>query len=172
VGAPALLEGIVKHDILAHPRVEEWRSKHPQQWWAFHQLKETEVRDRILAAIMAGRDVDPAFDELVRYGEALEWNRRADRNGTLTPPPALGERRPFEVTIKRMTRMQQHDHLFFRVDFATTQGWSGYFDTMAPEVVERVAKHRRRSRPLTVVGEITAHPYDFLVVLGGRVRIV
>jgi hypothetical protein len=168
-----LLEGIVRHDALAHPRVEEWRKKHPQEWWAFNQLRETdEVRERVIAAVMAGRAEDPAIDELVRYGEAIEGNRRAARAGTLTPPPPLGERRPIEVTIRRMTKMRQDGHLFFRVDFATTHGWSGYFDTTAPEVVERVAKHRHRSRPLTVVGEVTAHPYDFLVVLGGRVRIV
>lgn len=160
-------------EVLVHPRVEEWRRKYPQEWWAFNQLKETDgMRERVIAAVLAGRQDDEAIDDLVRFAEALEGNRRAARSGTLTPPPPVGERRPLEVRVKRMTKMRRNGRLFFRVDFATRQGWSGYFDTSAPEVVERVSKHRRRSRPLTVVGEVTAHPYDFLVVLGGRVRIV
>jgi hypothetical protein len=173
VGAPPLLEGFVTADVLDHPRVEEWRRRHPQEWWALNQLRESdETRDRVLAAVLAGRHEDEAIDELVRFAEAMEGNQRAARDGTLAPPPPLGERRPLEVRIKRMTKMRKDDRLFFRVDFATPFGWSGYFDTSAPDVVERVAKHRHRSRPLTVVGEVAAHPYDFLVVLGGRVRIV
>ena len=173
MGTFALLGASVTHDPLSHPRVEEWRRTRPQEWWAFNQLKASDaVRERVLAAVLAGREEDPAIDDLLRYGEALEGNRRAARNGTLTPPPPLGERRPIEVTIRRMTKITSDGQLFFRVDFTTTQGWSGYFDTTVPDVVERIAKHRQRSRPLTVVGEVTAQPYDFLVVLGGRVRIV
>lgn len=173
MGAPPLLEGIVTGDILEHPRVEEWRRTHPREWWAFNQLRpESDVRDRVIAAVLAGRDDDTAIEELVRFAESIEGNKRAARAGTLIPPPPIGERRPLDVTIKRMTKMREEGRLFFRVDFATPHGWSGYFDTTSPEVVERVSKHRQRSRPLTVVGEITAHPYDFLVVLGGRVKIV
>lgn len=161
-------------DILEHPRVEEWRRRRPQEWWTFEQLRPDDpIRDRVIAAVLGGRDDDDAIDELVRLGEALVANERAARAGTLTPPPPPGERRPLEVTIKRMKKMRDPEGaLFFRVDFATAHGWAGYFDTRAPEVVERIAKHRHSSRPLTVVGEVTARPNDFLVVLGGRVRIV
>ena len=164
----------MRTDVLQHPRVQEWRRKHPQEWWAFNQLRPNDaVRERVIAAVLAGREDDEAVDELVRLGEAMEGNKRAARAGALTAPPPVGERRPLEVTIKRMTKMLSPDRgLFFRVDFATPHGWSGYFDTTAPDVVERISRHRQRSRPLTVVGEITAHPYDFLVVLGGHVRIV
>lgn len=160
-------------NLLQDPRVEDWRRRHPREWWAFNQLNPHDaVRERVIAAVLAGREGDAAFDEILRLAEAMEGNRRAARAGTLAAPPPVGERRPVEVTVKRMTKMREDGRLFFRVDFSTPYGWSGYFDTEAPEVVERVAKHRQRSKLLTVVGEVTARPYDFLVVLGGRVRIL
>lgn len=164
---------MLSDEVLDHPRVTAWRETHPRQWWAFLQLSErSEVRAGVLAAILAGRDDDEHLDQLVRFGEALEARARAERTGSVSPPPAAGERRAIEVYVKRMKRMEQDGRVFFRVDFSTAQGWSGYFDTTAPNVVERVHKHRRRSRPLTVVAEVERRPHDFLVVLGGRVQIV
>lgn len=160
-------------DILKHPRVQAWRRAHPQQWWAFEQLSEhSDVRQGVLAAILGGREGDEHIDQLVRFGEALECRSRAEKAGTVMPPPSDGERRAFEVRVKRMKRMERDGQTFFRVDFSTSYGWSGYFDTTAPNVVEHVFNCRRRARPVTIVGEVARRPHDFLVVLGDRVSIV
>jgi hypothetical protein len=161
-------------DVLDHPRVQAWKKTYPQQWWAFELLSaRSEVRAGVIAAVLAGReDDDEHIDQLVRFGEALEARHRAESAGTVMPPPAQGERRPFQVHVKRMKRMEQEGRVFFRVDFTTSYGWSGYFDTTASSVVERVHKHRRRDRPLTLVGEVVRRPHDFLVVLDDRVQIV
>lgn len=160
-------------DLLNHPHVVAWREKHPQQWWAFEHLSErSKVREGVLAAILAGRLDDEYIDQLTRFGEALRDRKRATQDGTVLPPPQHGERRPFQLYIKRMKKMEKEEQMFFRVDFYTDYGWSGYFDTNAPAVVERIHKHRNKSKPLTVVAEVERRPHDFLVVLGGRIQIV
>lgn len=161
------------NDVLEHPLVQAWRKAHPQQWWAFHQLDlQSELCQGVLAALLAKREDDEHIDQLVRFGEALEGRRRAERTGTMQSPPADGERRSFEVRVKRMRRIERDQETFFRVDFSTAYGWSGYFDTKIPSVVERVFKNQRRRGPLTLVGEVVHRPHDFLVVLGDRVLIV
>jgi hypothetical protein len=161
-------------EVLDHPRIQAWKKAHPQQWWAFEFLSErSDVRAGVLAAVLAGREKDDEHvDQLVRFGEALENRHRAERVGTVTPPPVEGERRPLQVNVKRMKRMERDGQVFFRVDFSTPYGWSGYFDTTAPSVIERVHKHRHRERSLTIVGEVVRRPHDFLVVLDDRVQIV
>lgn len=159
--------------LLQDERVETWRDENPRQWWAFTELEEDdELRQAVLAAVLSGRMEDEAIDSLLRFAEALETHQRAVRAGTVGSPPGDGERRSFPVTVTRMARMNQNQRLFFRVDFRTDQGWSGFFDTTSPDVVERIAKIRSGARPLTIVGEVIRRPYDFLVELDHRVRIV
>jgi len=162
----------VKTDILENERVQAWRTQHPREWWAFQQLGEhDDLRIGVLAAILGGRMGDDAVTDLVRFAEGLETRLRAERDGTVTPPPGDGERRQMTITVSRMKQMSTEGRKFFRVDFTTTHGWSGFFDTTNPDVVERIAKRRDRS-PIMVVGEIIRRPYEFLVELGNRVRIV
>lgn len=160
-------------NLLQHERVEAWRDDNPRQWWAFNELDEDDdLQQRVLAAVLGGRMEDESIDELLRFAEALETHQRATRAGTVSAPPGDGERRSFPVTVTRMKRMRRDNALFFRVDFRTPQGWSGFFDTTSPDVVERIAKIRSRARPLTIVGEVIRRPYEFLVELDHRVRIV
>jgi len=154
-------------------RVETWKTENPREWWAFQELNENdELRTRVLAAILNERPEDEAIDEIVRFAEALEGRQRAFRAGTVSAPPGKGERRSFSITVTRMTRMRKADRLFFRVDFGTSYGWSGFFDTTNPDVVEKIAKLRNRAKPITVVGEVTRRLYEFLVELDSRVTIV
>lgn|GEM_PF-4410897 len=161
-------------DLLADERVEEWRRLHPREWWAFRQLdQDDDLRARVLAAVLGRRTAhDPALDDLVRYADALENMQRARREGTLKAPPGDGERRPFPARVTRMVHLQSGGRTFYRVDFATPHGWSGTFDTTNPDLVERVSKQRDPRKPVTLVGEITRRPYEFLVELDARVRIV
>lgn len=174
MGPYRLLEALVSPNVLDDKRVEEWRKLHPREWWAFNHLDpEDELRDRVLAAVLGERTGhDEALDGLVRFADALEHRQKVGRRGAPSPPPGDGERRPFQARVTRMVRMASEGRTFYRVDFATPYGWSGMFDTTNPELVERVSKQRDRSKPITLVGEITERPYDFLVVLGARVRIV
>ena len=159
---------------MLHPSFQRWKSVHPREWWAFSLLDPSDtLRERVVAAVISGRESeDEAIDELVRIAEALELHERAIKRGYSEPPPQSDQRRSFSILIKRMTRRTVLGATVFRVDFDTTKGWSGYFDTTAPEVVERISKHRRRNEPLTIVGEVIERPFDFLVVIGGSVKIV
>jgi len=158
---------------LAHPGFEDWRSRNPREWGALLSLGEDELVTRVIAAIVSGRqDTDEALDELTRVADGIESHTLASLANTLEPLPGVNQRRSFVVKVRRMKRVTTEDGTAFRVDFVTNKGWSGYFDTTAPEVVERIAKHRRRGEPLTVVGEVVDHPHSFMVVLGGRVKIV
>lgn len=175
VGAPFVSGSVpMIDDLLEHPLMVMWRKAYPQLWWAFQQLgRHPELQAKVVAAVLAKREhEDEHVDQLLRFGESLETRKRAEGTGTVMPPPEAGERRPFEVYVKRMKRMEREGKTFFRVDFSTQYGWSGYFDTTSPNIVERVHKHRRRERPLTLVGEVTQRPYDFLVVLDDHVQIV
>lgn len=163
----------MKSDLLEHESVQAWRAQHPREWWAFQQLKEgDDLRTRALAAILGHRLEDEAIDDLVRFAEALEVRQKAERNGTVSPPPGDGERRSLKVRVSRMVQKTKEGRKFFRVDFTTPYGWAGFFDTTNPYVVERIARQRDRSKLITVVGEVTRRPYEFLVELGGRVRLV
>lgn len=158
---------------LGHPGFEDWRTQNPREWRALLSLGEHELATRVLAAIVSGRqDSDEAMDELARVADGIECHTMATVADTLEPPPALNERRSFPVRVRRMKRITTKSGTAFRVDFVTNKGWSGYFDTTAPEVVERIAKHRRRREPLTVVGEVVDYPHEFMVELGGRVKIL
>lgn len=162
----------MKNSILDHGRVETWKAENPREWWAYQQLDEDDaLRDRVLAAVLNGREDDEAIDDLVRFAEALEAYRRASKAGTMRSPPAPGERRSFPVLISRMTRMNGSSGLFFRVDFSSPDGWGGFFDTTNPSVVERISKVRNHAQPLTVVGEVSQRVYEFFVELD-HVRIV
>lgn len=172
VGSFAVLEDFVK-SLLDDGRVETWKTENPRAWWAFQELEEDdELRTRVLASVLSNRPEDESLDELVRFTEALEGHRRATRAGTVREPPGKGERRSFALTVTRMTRMRRAGRLFFRVEFGTDHGWSGFFDTTNPAVVEKVSKLRNRANPITVVGEVTRQIYEFLVELDGRVTIV
>ena len=163
----------MKSDLLDHESVQAWRAQHPREWWAFQKLREDDdLRTRALAAILGHRFEDEAIDDLVLFAEALEARQRAERDGTVVPPPGDGERRSLDVKVSRMTQKSKGGRKFFRVAFTTPYGWAGFFDTTNPDVVERIARQRDRSKPITVVGEVTRRPYEFLVELGGRVRIV
>jgi hypothetical protein len=173
VGPLALLGEPMTGDVLDHDRVEAWRREHPREWWALQKVcRDDALRQRVMAAVLSGREEDEAIDEIVRLAEASESNIKAAKAGTLEPPPETGDRRAMEVLVKRMKKLVGEDgRPFFRVDFSTRYGWDGYFDTTAPDVVEKISKHRRRSRPLTIVGTVVVRPHDFLVVLDDRVRV-
>lgn len=163
----------MKNDLLEHESVQAWRSQHPREWWAFQKLEENDdLRTRALVAILGHRPEDEAIDDLVRFAEALETRQKAERDGTVRPPPGEGERRSLELKVSRMTQKSRGGRKFFRVDFTTLYGWAGFFDTTNPHVVERIARQRDRSKLITVVGEVTRRPYEFLVELGGPVRLV
>jgi len=173
VDSPSLLEDIFVKSLLDDGRVETWKTQNPREWWAFQELSEDDdLRTRVLASILGNRPEDDSIDDLIRFAEALEGHRRATRDGTVSPPPGDGERRSFPIIVTRMTRMRNAGRLFFRVDFGTPHGWAGFFDTTNPDVVERIAKLRNRSKPITVVGEVTQRFYEFLVELDSRIRIV
>jgi hypothetical protein len=176
VGTRRLLRGtpVMLEQAILHPTFERWKMRHPREWWAFTLLDESDsLRERVVAAVLSGRESkDEAIDELVRIGEAIERHEKALQRGCFEPPPLPNERRAITILIKRMTKVETEGSVAFRVDFDTPKGWSGYFDTTAPEVVERISKHRRRNEPLTIVGEVETRLFDFLVVIGGRVKIV
>jgi len=156
----------VKSSILEHGRVETWKAENPREWWAYQQLDEDDkLRDRVLAAVLNGREDDEAIDDLIRFTEALEAHRRVSKMGTVRLPPAVGERRSFSILINRMTRMTGSSGLFFRVDFSSPDGWGGFFDTTNPSVVEKIAKVRNHAKPLNVVAEVSRRVYEFFVEL-------
>ena len=148
---------------------QAWAEENPRLWWAFEQLDESdELRDRVLAGIVKD-DMPPAvIDDLVRFADGLENRERAESAGTMSAPPEVGMRRPFNIVVTRMTKVNWNRNKTFRVDFVTNYGWSGFFDTKNPAIVAQATKNKT----LTVVGEVERHLYDFLVVIGGRVRIV
>lgn len=140
-------------------------------WWAFEQLSDTdELRDRVLAGIVKDSMAPAVIDALVRFADALENRERAEEAGTVSAPPDVGMRRPINIVVTRMTKVNWNRDKTFRVDFVTEHGWSGFFDTKNPRLVEQISK--AKNKPLTVVGEVERHIYEFLVVLGGRVRAV
>ena len=159
--------------LLESEYVQSWRDENPRLWWGFEELRENDpLSERVLAAIVAHRTDDPAFDELGRFCDAAEAVGRAKKSGTYQAPPFTGEKRSFEIKVNHMTRMRREGRLFFRVEFETQYGWSGFFDTTNPAVVERVTKHRDRSKPILMVGEVVRRVYDFLVELDGSARFV
>lgn len=163
----------MKTDLLEHERVQAWRSQHPREWWAYEQLEPTDdLTERVLAAVLGGRGHDEALDEITLFADALEARRRAEREGTVVSPPGDGERRSFQARILRMRPMSDDRRRFFRVDFTTPYGWSGFFDTTNPDVVERIAKRRERAAPVQLVGEITRRPRPLVMEMGPTVRIV
>ena len=158
---------------LSHPNIADWKSREPFQWRAFLLAgASSDLGKRAVAAVLASRQNDESLEEIARIANALKEHDEALLEGRLEPSPSQGLRRSFEIRVVKMKRVNTAEGAAFRVDFVTNKGWSGYFDTSAPEVVERIAKQRRRSEPLTIVGEVVSRPFEFLVVLGGRVKIV
>lgn len=159
-------------DMMELERVKEWGEEYPREWWALEALPpEDPLRDDVVAAILQNRPGDPSIDQLLLYASALEVQERAVKAGTVKPAPDVGPRRPYEIHVIKMVKMlSMEKDLFFRVGFWTDEGWSGYFDTTNPRVVECVNKHK--GEILTVIGEVERKLYDFLVVLGGRINIV
>jgi len=153
-------------------RVKQWGEEYPREWWALEALApEDPLRDDVVAAILQDRPEDPSIDQLLLYASALEAHERAVRAGTVSSAPDVGLRRPYEIRVTKMVKMiSMEKDLFFRVNFWTDEGWSGYFDTTNPRVVEHVNKHK--GVPVTLIGEVERKLYDFLVVLGGRINIV
>lgn len=155
---------------------QEWAQENPRLWWAFEQLNDDDdLRDRVLVGILKENMPAEVIDDLVRFADALEVRERAEATGTVITAPDVGMRRSIEITVTRMSKVNWslNRARTFRVDFVTNQGWAGYFDTRNPRLVEQINKTLKRERQtITVVGEIEQHLYDFLVVLGGRVRIV
>jgi len=152
-----------------HQEMKAWAEENPRLWWAFEQLDDTdELRDRALAGIVKENMPETVIDDLVRFADGLENRERAETAGTVSAPPGVGLRRPFNIVVTRMTKVNWNRDKTFRVDFVTEHGWSGFFDTKNPRLVERVSKSQNKA--LTIVGEVERHLYDFLVVLGGRVR--
>jgi hypothetical protein len=159
--------------LLESERVGEWREQNPRLWWGFETLQDSDpLSERVLVAIMDQHDDDESIDELGRFCDALEAARRAEKSGTFQSPPERGEKRSFEIKGNHMARMRREGRLFFRVEFESQHGWSGFFDTTNPAVVERVTKHRDRNKPILVVGEVVRRVYDFLVELDGSARFV
>jgi hypothetical protein len=154
------------------PRVQEWKEFYPREGWALDELHEHDpLRSRVYAAILQNRDEDPAIDDLVRFADALEARQNAVSDGTMKSAPPVKYRRAYDVRVVRMKHVSHEDSPYFRIDFTTREGWSGFFDTENPLVVEQVNKHKG-PQPLTVVGEVVKRPYDFMVKLGGPIRIV
>jgi len=159
----------MRAQLLKSEVVQEWAEKNPRLWWAFEELDEDDdLNDAVLAGIVNERVSQGVITRLVRFADGLEAKERAETAGTMRPPPAVGERRSVTISVTRMTKVNWDRDKKFRVDFTTDHGWSGYFDTKNPKIVSTISK----SNTVTVVGEIERHLYDFLVVLGGRVRIV
>jgi hypothetical protein len=159
-----------------HPGLQKWEESCPRLAWAFSFLHQHDpLKDRTVAAVLSERLEDPVFNDLEFFAEALEGKAKSERKGTRESPPAEGERRAFEIYILRMMPCERYNlesRNGFRVFFTTNNGWSGYFDTKSPLIVERVSKLEDRSQPLTVVGEVLERRYDFLVVLESHIRIV
>ena len=159
----------MRDQLLKSDVVQEWAEKNPRMWWAFEELDiDDDLNDAVLAGIVNERVPPGVITRLVRFAEALETKERAETAGTMRAPPAVGQRRSVTITVTRTTKVNWNRDKKFRVDFTTNHGWSGYFDTKNPMIISTISK----SNTITVVGEIELHLYDFLVVLGGRVRIV
>ena len=153
-------------------RVREWMDSYPREGWALEELPADDpLRTRAVAAILQHRSHDDeAIDELARYADALEAHQQAEEAGKVMPAPPLKRCRQYKVQIVRMKHVANDQSACFRVDFVTDQGWSGFFDTTNPLVVEKINKHTGLA--ITLVGEVIERPYDFMVKLGGPVRIV
>lgn len=144
---------------------QAWATQNPRLWWAWEQLAdEDDLQDRILSGIMKN-DMSPvALQELERFAAALETRDKAKSAGSYHAPPKRGLRRPIPVRVLRLTKVNWRRSKTFRVDFKTDQGWSGFFDTQNPRLVEQVTK--TQGAQITVIGEVESYLYDFLVVLG------
>jgi hypothetical protein len=153
-------------------RLRAWLQEHPGQSWAFAELRyDDPLRLQVASCILSGQQGEPLV-RLARFAGALEHRQRTLSLGTLQPAPEVGERRPHDVWIVAMTRMQDAQGPFFRVDVRAREGWSGYFDTKIPQDIERISKMRDKSQLLVIVGEVLDRPYECLVVFGGRTRLV
>ena len=160
---------MVPPDLSQFEQVDRWREAHPREWWAFEMLEDSDQRkERALASILSERD-DEAILDLVRYADALETWERATREGSAEGVPPPQQRRPFAIHVVRMTPKREQQ-LVYQIDFDTVHGWSGFFETNNPVHVKRV--NERRSIQLTVVAEIIAQPYPFMVQLGGLIRVL
>jgi len=159
----------VRDQLLKSEAVLEWAENNPRLWWAFEELDlDDDLNDTVLAGIVNERVSPSVITRLVRFADALEAKERAEVAGTMRTPPSVGQRRSVTINVTRTTKVNWDKDKKFRVDFTTNHGWSGYFDTKNPMIIATISK----SNTITVVGEIERHLYDFLVVLGGRVRIV
>lgn len=160
----------MRDQLLKSDVVQEWAEKNPRMWWAFEELDlDDDLNDAVLAGIVNERVPQSVITRLVRFADALDAKVRAETAGTVRAPPAVGQRRSVTVNVTRTTKVNwDRVDKKFRVDFTTHHGWSGFFDTRNPQIIAAISK----SNTITVVGEIERHLYDFLVVLGGRVRIV
>jgi hypothetical protein len=154
----------MNEDLLHSDAVLEWQAENPRLWWAFEQLDpHDDFRARVLAGIVSNNILPAVIDGLVRLADALENNQRGKEAGTSVLPPEVGLRRSINLVVTRLTKINWNMTKTFRVDFVTPQGWSGYFDTQNPRIVEITTKFK--AQPITVVGEIERHIYDFLVVV-------
>jgi hypothetical protein len=148
-----------------------WKEENPRLWEGFKELGDNPLRDRVLLSIIKKNPDDPAIDELLRYTDALEHYQYLKDEGRFVSPPEKGLRRSFEVRILRLTKLDWNTpQRRFQFDFQTTQGWSGFFDTRNPLVVEKLTKHN--DKPQLLVGEVEEIVFEFLVKLTNQTRVV
>lgn len=158
---------MIPSGLLEDERVRSWEEQHPREWWAFQTLDAMDpLKEKVLLSILDGVWGED-LDFLLLYADALEiWNH-AVRQGKAESPPAAGLRRPYDVRILRHAQLRK-ENLFYRVDFTTSFGWSGFFDTSHPVHVKLVTR-----RPnVTLVAEVVEVFHPFLVRMGGFLRVL
>lgn len=149
-------------------RVKEWGEQNPQRKWAFDQLKPSDFLK--LSVHMAIQHNEPpnhrAYAQLDRYGEALCLYQNTPN---FEKCPSRGGKFVAEVRLKRITNLSNKR---FQVDVEALKGWSAFFDTRKPEVIEFLYKLKDHSKTFRILTERQEALYPFLVQLTSNTRIL
>lgn len=136
-----------------------WKLSDPFLWWCWSQLNPRSLLSRrILAEVRGGHSLSEEDVLLLsRFGESIQKSRETSALITI---PNLDERCFVEIRVRRLLSSRSKN---FEIDFWTTQGWSGFFDTHFPQLIREAHMSRINGRPITIVGKVVEKLGDYLV---------
>lgn len=147
-----------------HSALTLWLKGHPR---AEHALgfDETnyvgDLKDRLAESLGSAQEITPDLTyELDRYMDAVSHHIGHKDKGTFVEPYKWGIRRDVPAQIVGIRRVPGRV-VRFRVDFQTSQGWSGYTITRSPNLLNCAKRNSHRDG--TLVGTIEKRQTRFFV---------
>lgn len=152
------------------PVFQKWAASRPREAYALSHLPEDDtLKDEIVSAIL-NENVDELTSlKVSRLADAVDLYEIKKTENAFIEPFRWGIRRPITARFLSTIQVKIDNKLYYRVDFQTEQGWSGYFYTRSPKVLSRIKANM--DADFTLVGEVKKRRTCFYVEFGGQITV-